>query len=151
MLGVVYMHYMRSERELLKDCACHRLRTAARVVTRSYDEALRPSGLRASQFAVLAAATADEVLSITSLASFLGMDRSTLTRNLRPLESQGLVRVGVEGWRRSRALEITAKGRAKLASALPHWQQAQRALQRKLGGERWDLIRSELEELIRLA
>jgi DNA-binding MarR family transcriptional regulator len=61
------------------------------------------------------------------------------------------VRVGVEGWRRSRALEITAKGRAKLANALPRWQQAQRALQRKLGDERWDLIRSELEELIRLA
>src|SRR5499427_8122117 len=110
---------MVTEREILENCACHKVRTAARAVTRAYDEALRPVGLRATQLSVLVAATADDALSITSLAKYMGMDRSTLTRNLRPLESEGLIRVGVEGWRRSRALKITKKGRARLQEALP--------------------------------
>src|SRR5215831_1865518 len=104
---------MISERDILANCACHRVRTAARAVTRAYDEALRPVGLRATQLSVLVAAAADDALSITALAKFMGMDRSTLTRNLRPLESDGLITVGVEGWRRSRALNITKKGQAR--------------------------------------
>ena len=100
----VYIHDMRNRldlRALLQNCACHRVRTAARTVTRAYDETLRPVGLRATQLAVLVAAAADDALSITSLAKYMGMDRSTLTRNLRPLETEGLITVGLEGWRRS--------------------------------------------------
>jgi DNA-binding MarR family transcriptional regulator len=100
---------------------------------------------------VLVAAAADDALSITALADCLGMDRSTLARNLRPLEAQGLIEIGLEGWRRSRALGITNKGRSKLAHALPFWEKAQRALQRKLGKRRWDLIHSDLDGLIRVA
>ena len=142
---------MKTEREVLESCACHRVRTAARVVTRAYDEALRPVGLRATQLSVLVAAAADDALSITALANLLGVDRSTLARNLRPLEAEGLIVIGLEGWRRSRALEITKKGRLRLREALPLWEKAQQTLRRKLGDRKWRLIRRDLDDLIRAA
>ena len=122
---------------------------AARAVTRLYDDTLRSVGLRATQLAVLAAVGGDAVVSITGLAKFMGMDRSTLTRNLAPLERGGLIRVGVEGWRRSRTVEITKKGRSRLREALPLWQTAQETLQRRLGMRRWGDIRADLDDLIR--
>ena len=121
---------------------------AARVVTRLYDEELRESGLRATQVSVLVAIAVDEVISIAALAKFMGMDRSTLTRNLRPLERDGLVKLGIEGWRRSRTVEITKKGRSRLKDALPLWEKAQAALRRKLGDKRWDLIHDDLDAFI---
>ena len=78
----------------------------------------------------------------------MGMDRSTLTRNLRPLERDGLVKLGIEGWRRSRTVEITKKGRSRLKDALPLWEKAQAALRRKLGDKRWDLIHDDLDAFI---
>src|SRR6478609_10525414 len=119
---------MPSEREIIESCACHRIRTAARVVTRAYDEALRPVGLRATQLSVLLAVAIEGAMSITALAKFMGMDRSTLTRNLRPLEEQHLIVVGLEGHHRSRTLEITRQGRARLREAMPLWESAQKAL-----------------------
>jgi DNA-binding MarR family transcriptional regulator len=145
------MLVMITEREILANCACHRVRTAARAVTRAYDEALRPVGLRATQLSVLVAAAADDALSITALAKLMGMDRSTLTRNLRPLEADGLIAVGLEGWRRSRTLTITKKGRSRLREALPLWEKAQQTLRSKLGDRRWDVIRKDLDDLIRAA
>ena len=90
-------------------------------------------------------------MSITALAKFMGMDRSTLTRNLRPLEMEGLITLGNEGWRRSRTLEITKAGRSQLRKALPLWSGAQRALKRKLGNRTWDEVRGVLDHLIRAA
>ena len=142
---------MIDERDILASCACHRVRTAARAVTRAYDEALRPVGLRATQLIVLVATAADDALSITALAKLMGMDRSTLTRNLRPLEAEGLIAMGAEGWRRSRTLEITKKGRARLREAMPLWETAQQTLQDRLGERRWDVIRRDLDDLIRAA
>ena len=142
---------MPSEREIIENCACHRIRTAARVVTRAYDEALRPAGLRATQLSVLLAVAAEDAMSITALAKFMGMDRSTLTRNLRPLEKEGLITLGDEGWRRSRTLEITKAGRSRLREALPLWSSAQRSLKRKLGDRTWDEVRAVLDHLIQAA
>ncbi len=142
---------MPTEREIIDNCACHRVRTAARAVTRAYDEALRPVGLRATQLSVLLAVAADDAMSITALAKFMGMDRSTLTRNLRPLEKEGFITLGVEGWHRSRTLEVTKAGRARLREALPLWKRAQQALKKKLGEETWDAVHGVLERLIRAA
>jgi DNA-binding MarR family transcriptional regulator len=124
---------------------------AARAVTRLYDDTLRSVGLRATQLAVLVAVGGDNVVSITALAKFMGMDRSTLTRNLTPLERDGFIRVGNEGWRRSRTVEITKKGRSRLREALPLWKKAQETLRRKLGLRRWAVIRADLDDLIRAA
>ena len=139
---------MTIERDILASCACHRVRTAARAVTRAYDEALRPVGLRATQLSVLVAIAADDALSITALAKLMGMDRSTLTRNLRPLEKEGLVTLGTEGWRRSRTLEITKMGRSRLREALPLWTKAQHALKKRLGDRTWAAVHGALDHLI---
>lgn len=123
---------------------------AARNVTRMYDDVLRPTGLRATQLPVLVAIAQDESLSITSVAKLLAMDRTTLTRNLRPLETEGLVKVGVEGWRRSRTIQITDSGRVRLQEALPYWQKAQALLKQKLGVTHLDVILDKLEQLINI-
>jgi DNA-binding MarR family transcriptional regulator len=136
---------------MVEGCACHRIRMAARAVTRRYDEALRPIGLRATQIAVLAAVALEGAMSITALAEAMGMDRSTLTRNLAPLEKEGLLAVGNEGWRRSRTLRITAGGRAKLRQALPLWEEAQRGLREDLGARRWAEVHTSLDHVIRSA
>jgi DNA-binding MarR family transcriptional regulator len=120
---------------------------AARVVTRLYDEALRPTRLRATQFALLVALGTDGAMSIAALAKLMAMDRSTLTRNLRPLETEGLVARGDEGWRRSKGLEITAKGRARLRQGLPLWQSAQSEMMRKLGPSSWSRVQAGLDLL----
>jgi DNA-binding MarR family transcriptional regulator len=140
---------MGTEQKILESCACHKVRMAARAVTRAYDEVLRPVGLRATQLSVLVAVAIDGSLSITELASFLGMDRSTLTRNLGPLTQEGLIAMGAEGWRRSRELVITKKGRERLQTAVPLWEQAQAALKRKVGARSWDSFHGELDHLIR--
>jgi DNA-binding MarR family transcriptional regulator len=112
---------------------------------------LRSCGLRATQLAILVAVGGDEIVSITALAKFMGMDRSTLTRNLAPLEREGLIRVGSEGWRRSRTVEITKKGRSRLREALPIWEKAQEMLRHKLGSRKWSAIMADLDNLIRAA
>ena len=139
---------MHDTRKILESCACHRIRMAARAVTRSYDDALRPLGLRATQLALLAAIDAEGALSITALARLAGMDRTTLSRNLAPLERDGLVALGAEGWRRARTLALTAKGRSRLLEALPLWESAQRRLKRSLGAQRWDAVRESLDHVI---
>lgn len=139
---------MPTPREMIESCACHRIRMAARAVTRAYDEALRPVGLRATQVALLAAVAAEGAMSISALARAVGMDRSTLTRNLAPLEKERLLALGGEGWRRSRTLTISAKGRARLERAMPLWERAQKRLRNELGAERWDDVHTSLGHLI---
>jgi DNA-binding MarR family transcriptional regulator len=147
----VYMHDMTIGQNLLRSCACHKVRMAARAVTRAYDETLRPTGLRASQLSVLVAVGTGEAPSIAALAQVLGMDRSTLTRNLGPLEKEGLVKVGLEGWRRSRSLEITKKGQSRLRETLPLWQKAQDMLKGRLGNRDWSAAQASMDSLVRVA
>ena len=140
---------MTTELGYVESCACHKVRMAARAVTRAYDDALRPTGLRASQLALLVAIdNNDGAISITAVAKVMGMDRSTLTRNLRPLEKEGLVAIGLEGWRRSRSLQITKKGQSRLREALPLWQRAQDSLRRNLGDRNWVDGHDSLDRLI---
>ena len=128
-------------------CVCNKTRIAARVVTRIYDEALRPVRLRATQFALLVALGEGGAMSIAALAKVIAMDRSTLTRNLRPLEAGGLVARGDEGWRRSKGVELTAKGRARLQQGLPLWRAAQSEMMRKLGPTSWSRVQVGLDLL----
>lgn len=145
------MSPLATEREVLKACACHKTRMAARALTRLYDEALKPARLRGTQFAVLVALAIDGALSIAALAKLMGMDRSTLTRNLRPLEKGGLAVRGEEGWRRSRTIGITAKGRARLRQGLPLWQSAQSGLRERLGPSNWARVQTALDILVGMA
>ena len=137
-----------TERDLLEACACHKVRMASRALTRSYDDMLRTTGLRATQLSVLAAIAVEGSTSIAALAEVIGMDRTTLTRNIRPLEREGLITIGREGFRRSRTLSVTREGRARLREAIPAWQKAQDRLARRLGRS-WLEAHRLLEELAR--
>jgi DNA-binding MarR family transcriptional regulator len=138
---------MRLAQTLLDTCMCHKTRMAARSITRAYDDALRSTGLRATQISVLAAVGARGALSIQSLAEFLGMDRTTLTRNLRPLEERGLVILAPEARHRSRMLTLAPSGHAMLRDALPQWERAQRAARKRLGSQNWLEIQQALADL----
>jgi len=134
------------------DCACLTLRGAARAVTQMYDEILKPSGLKATQFSVLAAVATEGPASMTAISRTLVMDRTTLTRNLKPLMDRGLVKPGkAAGDRRQRHIVITPEGKAALAKALPLWKQANGKVVDGLGLARWRGMTRLLEEAIRLS
>jgi DNA-binding MarR family transcriptional regulator len=136
---------------MISDCACLKVRTAARAVTRFYDDAFRPVGLRATQLSVLVAVASSDAVSIASLSRMLGMDRSTLTRNLRPLEEQSLVALGPEGHHRSRTLSITSRGEQLVHKALPLWEKAQHKLREELKQPHWTNLHAELDHVIKSA
>jgi DNA-binding MarR family transcriptional regulator len=114
-------------------CTCFRLRQAARLVSRSYDGFLAPCGISIGQFGVLATLAAMDGASISELAQALQMERTTLTRNLLPLQSSGYVSVQAGPDRRARALSLTKLGREVLSAAKPLWRAAQRTLEKELG------------------
>ena len=118
---------------VLERCLCKRTRAAARAITRIYDDELRSTGLRPSQIEVLVTIAAKGELSITELADDLVMDRTTVTRNLRPLEKRELVSISPEGRHRRRLVRLTSTGEAAVAGAAAHWERAQAAMERRLG------------------
>jgi DNA-binding MarR family transcriptional regulator len=113
-------------------CACFAVRRAARAITQHYERALRPSGLRASQFTLLTMLSVGGPLPLSRVADRLGMERTTLTRNLKPLIDAGLVGIGHGPDRRVRTIFITAKGHRAAVGALPASRRAQRDVARQL-------------------
>lgn len=128
-------------------CTSFNLRKATRAVTQFYDEALRDSGLKSTQFSLLAAAAAAGSIPISRLADEMAMDRTTLTRNLKPLEAEGLLRVVAGADRRVRNVAVTPEGEARLEKALPLWRKAQTRMIDKLGDERWGELLRQLQSV----
>ncbi len=117
-------------------CLASRARMAARALSRRYDRALRPHGLKITQFAVLVAAARSEGrMTMTEIAEALGLERSTLSRNFAPLEARGLVALGPETRHRARHVGLTEAGRALLAAAAGDWARAQAETEAALGPE----------------
>ena len=117
------------------DCTCFNLRKAARAVTQYYDEALRPSGLRATQFSLLSTIKAFGVVSIGVLADEAVMDRTTLTRNLKLLEQEGLVTVTPGDDARVREVALTPAAHSQLAEAHRYWRKAQAHMAEAMGAD----------------
>jgi DNA-binding MarR family transcriptional regulator len=132
-------------------CACFNLRKAARAVTQVYDAALAESGLKATQFTVLLAASLAEGAPLSRLADILVMDRTTLTRNLRPLEIQGLIQTERGKDRRERLVSLSDKGRHVLDAAMPLWNRAQQTILNGFGTDRWTAILQELAAVVAVA
>ncbi len=108
---------------------CFAVRRTARTITQLYDRHLRGTGLRVNQFTLLVVlALAGEAVPMGRLATLLGVERTTLTRNLQPLEAQRYVTSGSAEDRRQRRVAITERGRAAAAAALPAWRKAQAAV-----------------------
>ena len=130
-------------------CAHYNLRRADRVVTQLYDEMLRPLGLKSTQFTLLAAARLKGPIAINCLAEALFIDRTTLTRNLRPLQKEGWISIAPGQDRRVREVSLTEEGREVLKQAFPLWQQAQSRVAERLGGERMEHLLGNLAATVR--
>jgi DNA-binding MarR family transcriptional regulator len=129
-------------------CWCLHVRRAARAVARRYDDALRPLGLSNGQFSLLMSLNRPEPASIGAVSALLGMDRTTLTANLKPLERRGLVTVTVdETDRRGRQMTLTPAGRTLLVAAIPLWERTQSATERLIPGADPDGLRADLRAL----
>jgi len=132
-------------------CACFNLRKTARAITQFYNAMLQPSGLLATQFSLLVALAIDSPTPISSLAEALGMDRTTLSRNLKPLQHQGLVQVAPDDAdHRIQLVALTAEGRAALVAVMPLWQQAQQQIVGQFGADRWHTLLADLSSMVAL-
>lgn len=128
----------------LETCACFNVRKSARVLTQHYDKAMHPIGLRATQFTILATLSQTENIAISDLADALVMDRTTLTRNLRPLEDQGFLKSEPGKDRRTRIIRLSNKGLKKLKTAIPFWINAQKSVVNHFGDSRFNNLLGEL-------
>ena len=132
-------------------CVCNMLRMATRAVTQLYDDALRPSGLRASQFSILATIAGRGEANLKQLEAMLAIDQTTLTRNLGLLERDGLLERAPHPDGRVKAMRLTPAGRRALSIARPLWAQTQKKVLRELGTTGWADAQRRLTHLLRLA
>lgn len=128
-----------------ENCVCFNLRWAARAMTKFFDAELRRHGIRATQSAILLALKAKESWSMADLSEALGIERTTLLRNLRPLQRDGLATAESGGRGGRLELAITAKGRKQIEKIMPAWRAAQSAAVKTLGEQRWSTILTDLE------
>ncbi len=138
-------------KEIGRSCACYNLRRAARATTRLYDDFLRPSGLRSTQYSMLMAARVRGPVTLMKLAEMTVTERTTLTRNLTILEKKGLIISEVGKDRRERQVSITELGLEVLIAAIPLWEAAQAHIEEGLGGDRMGRLLKDLSEIISLS
>ena len=130
-------------------CNCLAIRQAARHVSQFYDQLFAPVGLRATQFAILARLRRDGPMTINALAAALVMDRTTLGRNILPLQRDGLIEiVASPADRRRRELRLSAAGAEKFHQASERWAIAQTRFDAVYGSERAASLRNLLREVV---
>jgi DNA-binding MarR family transcriptional regulator len=137
--------------EMRDHCLALRVRAASRVLARVYDDALREIGLEMSQVPVLAAVAiaGERGLKVTEVARALVMDRTSVTRAIRPLEKAGLLRVARSpGDARSKIVLLTRAGERTLRDAYPRWKRTTRRIREVLGAPRIDALRAQLSALV---
>ncbi len=132
-------------------CACANLRRGARLVTQLYDEALRPLGMRATQFTLLWALLKMDTARQADLAETLGIDSTTLTRNLALLRRKGWIAVAAGKDRRERVWSVQPAGRRVFRKAQPAWSAAQERLKNALGKEGWASLNGSLDVVVEAA
>jgi DNA-binding MarR family transcriptional regulator len=116
-------------------CVCATLRMATRAVSRLYDRALAPTGLRQTGYSILSRLAEEGPLAISELATRLAMERTTCTREVAPLVDVGLVEMTVGSDRRRRQLQLTDEGLRRRTAAYPHWQRVQHLVAAEFGDE----------------
>lgn len=132
-------------------CACANFRKVSRTVTQLFDQALQPSGLRSTQFIILLEIATVASPTIALLARRLVMDPSTVTRNLRPLKKQGLIKTVSNENHRGRVLALTLAGHQMIEQAVPLWARAQTLFTKKLGQKRWSTLFKHLQAAVTVA
>ncbi len=131
-----------------RQCCCFNMRKVTRAVTQYFDRFLEPAGVRATQFTLLVALFSTKGKTLTEIAETLVMDRTTLTRNLKPLEKTGLIATVVTLDKRSKAYVLTEKGEQIVEKCVPLWQKAQESVVNSLGDECYQDIVSKLSRML---
>lgn len=139
-----------SRHEIAKcgECTAFNLKKATRIVQNMFDEAFKPIGLEGTQYTVLGHIFVHGPISLTKLADLMHVDRTTLARNLRPLEKKGLVEIKTGSDRRAKVIDLTKRGEEVLAQALPLWKQTQGQIKSALGSDNWSSMISNLDGLV---
>ena len=130
-------------------CTCATLRRASRALTQFYQEAMRPTGLRASQLTILQVLGHVGEITQGEMGRMLSMDSTTLTRTLAIMSRCGWITKQHGTDRREWRFRLAPAGKAQLERALPRWQQVQVTLRRKLGKERWDALLTLADDVTR--
>lgn len=142
------MPHFKAAAAMTNDCLCFRARRLSRVVTRLYDDALRPVGLQATQLTLLNAIAMGGAKGnlMPRIAEVLAMDATTLSRNLKPLEREALIVVErLPSDKRVRVAKLTPAGESKLIEALPIWQKAHDEVVALLGADAAGDLRNRLD------
>ena len=138
-------------RERLSPCVCSTLRMVSRAVTQLYDDVLRPSGLRVTQFSILAAIARMGEANLRQLEDTLAIDQTTLTRSLKLLERERVIGRVSHPDGRIKVMRVTAKGRRALEVARPLWAQAQDRVLREVGTKAWADAQRQLAHVLHVA
>ena len=141
-------------RQIATECPGFRVRQASRVLSKLYDDELRPLGLQHSQLPVLAALaiSGEQGAPMSRLAQALVMDQTTLSRNVRPLETAGLLRVARSpNDRRARVLFLTAAGERAIKSMFPAWERVRQRVSRTLGASALTELLARLDQVIAMS
>jgi DNA-binding MarR family transcriptional regulator len=125
-------------------CPAFNIRAASRIITQLFDEILKPSGMQITQFAVLVGVQILDTPSISELARGLVMDRTTLTRGLKPLENDGLIKIVSGDDKRTHFVKITPKGVKALQKTLPYWEKARTVVSEEFGQKHLDGLLKDL-------
>jgi DNA-binding MarR family transcriptional regulator len=139
------------DRGRLSPCVCNTLRMVSRTVTQLYDDILRPSGLRVTQYSILATLARMGEANLRQLEAALVIDQTTLTRSLGLLERIGVIERVPHPDGRIKAMRLTSKGRRILTAARPLWAQAQNRVLRELGTKAWADAQQRLAHLFSVA
>lgn len=144
----MYIHTMVAKEidlNSMENCVCFNLRWVSRAISKFFVAELHHHGLLPTQTPILAALAGRPSAHMAELSDWLAMDRTTLLRNLRPLERDGFVEISNKGRGQKVSLSLTVKGRAALQNFLPDWQVAQQKIVETLGKDRWTEIIRDLE------
>jgi DNA-binding MarR family transcriptional regulator len=137
---------MPTNQYIADNCLCQKMRSVTRLITRRYDDALKPTGINSGQFTLLVATELTGPISISELADALSVERTTLSRNLSPLEKDGLIKLS-SGKGRTRYVEICPLGSKVLTQARPLWEGAQQSLESELGSQEIHSLSANLKNL----
>ena len=131
--------------EVGANCACFAIRKASRVITQHYDHYLARVGIKTTQFTLLNAIGANKSISMNALANGLSMDRTTLTRNLKPLQEQGFIALNTSPEdKRVKLFTLTPAGKKLVTAAIRHWRKAHADFLEIVGDTRWKRIAQDL-------
>jgi DNA-binding MarR family transcriptional regulator len=148
------MNYLQAAQKMSKECPAMRARQASRVFGKFFDDAFRSLGLQLSQLPLLCAVAlfGDKGASISKLARGMVIDPTTLTRNIRPLERAGLLRVARSpDDARTRVVFLTRAGEQMIEEMYPAWQRALKKIQSTFGAQQVDALRSQLATIVTAA